>query len=252
MSPRNREVKQTKRQNPSLLNDVLEHRMLLYVLAAGATLAGASPAQAKVVFTPSNAILNLGYKNTSTLLQIDLNNDGTIDFVLTDFFGGTSEVVSSSKKLFVSGSEPSNKILASSRSGGYFAAALKRGTPIGSGGKFGLVEHMANRFKEFSGGGSGSGGNFLNVTNRFLGVRFMINGRPHYGWIGFRSVAYFEAKLAGWAYETEPNKAILAGAMGEQDTESDSATMHSAERTTLELLAAGNVAIDDWRRRVAN
>jgi len=42
----------------SLLDEVLERRMLLYVLAAGATLAGVPSAQAKVVFTPSSEDLS--------------------------------------------------------------------------------------------------------------------------------------------------------------------------------------------------
>jgi hypothetical protein len=76
----NRESRQAKRQRPSLLEEVLERRMLLYVLAAGATLAGASSAQAKAVFTRSDFVLSLPNGH----LAIDLNNDGTTDFILID------------------------------------------------------------------------------------------------------------------------------------------------------------------------
>ena len=82
MNTKNTQEKQAKRLRPSLLDEVLERRMLLYVLAAGATLAGASgAAQSRVVFTPSNVVLSTGS------LQIDLNNDGTTDFIL-DYGGG--------------------------------------------------------------------------------------------------------------------------------------------------------------------
>ena len=47
MSGRNRGKEQSKRQGVSLLDEVLERRMLLYVLAAGATLAGARPPKRK-------------------------------------------------------------------------------------------------------------------------------------------------------------------------------------------------------------
>jgi hypothetical protein len=259
MSPRNQERKQAKRQNPSVLNEVLEHRMLLYVLAAGATLAGASAAQGRVVYTPSKAILTVGDRHIGrSSLQIDLNNDGTIGFVLTEFYHETGLGYYSSLK--ANAGQPLNGIVKSSQvSRERFAAALKRGTPIGSGAKFGSKELMAFRNSE-STLGTYSAGNFLNITSRYLGVKFVINGEVHYGWIGFRSVTVggfhdhgeLTAKVAGWAYETEPNKPIVAGAMGEQDSESNSAALRSAEPTSLELLAAGNVAIDDWRRRIAN
>ena len=79
MNTKTRQEKKAKRQRPSLLDEVLERRMLLYVLAAGATLAGASgAAQAKVIFTPSNAQVSPRHP-----LDIDLNNDGTTDFVIS-------------------------------------------------------------------------------------------------------------------------------------------------------------------------
>src|ERR1700683_475196 len=80
MNARNAETKQAKRRLPNLLDEVLERRMLLYVLAAGATLAGASSAQAKAVFTRSDFVLTLENGH----LAIDLNNDGTTDFTLID------------------------------------------------------------------------------------------------------------------------------------------------------------------------
>ena len=89
MNTKTRESKKAKRQRPSLLDEVLERRMLLYVLAAGAVLAGASGmAQAKVVFTPSTAVLtnsDCWFHPAVSSLAIDLNNDGTIDFTLNDY-----------------------------------------------------------------------------------------------------------------------------------------------------------------------
>ena len=60
----------------------------------------------------------------------------------------------------------------------------------------------------------GTVGNWLNVTNRYLGFSFKINGKTHYGWArmnvqikGLRIVG----TLTGYAYETIPNKSIMAG-----------------------------------------
>ena len=82
MTAQNLKSRKARRQRPSLLDEVLERRMLLYVLAAGATLAGASgAAQAKVVFTPSNVVVS-----SNNHLDIDMNNDGTSDFVISAYF----------------------------------------------------------------------------------------------------------------------------------------------------------------------
>jgi len=256
MSTRIREGKQAKRQGPSLLDEVLERRMLLYVLAAGATLAGASATQAKVVVTSSTAVLTLG----GSPLQIDLNNDGMTDFSLYD--GGSFCTGSGSGKCFLKGgvrrppngstrsvtymtmrgAQSSNEMLQNQNYAG--PAALINGARIGSGlvfGKGGLMEvssHVQNAPRERG------GLSFSNVIQRYMGVRFLINGQVHYGWIGFRSVSHFTATLMGWAYETQPNTPIRTGI-------AISGLTRSVEPTSLELLAAGHVAIADRRRRIA-
>jgi opacity protein-like surface antigen len=242
MSPRNRQSKPGKRQNQSLLNEVLEQRMLLYMLAAGASLACASAAQARVVFTPSNAAVG---GNGS--LQIDLDNDGTFDFTLATFDDNFS--VGYVNNVYVTGSIRSNGVMQSRANG--FAAALKEQALIGARATFQNSALLAHRGSYRSGGGT-SLGNFTNTTCRFLGVRFLINGETHYGWIGFRSVGEGSANLLGWAYETRPNVHILAGYVGFlQECAFNSATQRTPEPTSLELLAAGNVAMTDRRRRRA-
>src|SRR5262249_1356268 len=88
-------------------------------------------------------------------------------------------------------------------------------------------------------------GEFWNVTNRYLGVRFRIDGQVHYGWIGFRSVTIdqdeFTAAFGGWAYETESGKTIVTGDRG-----TNSAVI---QPTALEILAAGHTGKDERRKR---
>jgi hypothetical protein len=258
MNPTNTNKKPAKRQGPSLLDEVLERRMLLYALAAGAALAGASgAAQAKVVFTPSKAVLVLDGKP----LEIDLNNDGVTDFILRDYYfyhfcsaystscgprqGGARRRARRPLGrgyyyyfLSVQGARKPNLVLTP----GYGrAAALTDGEKIG-GEKHFVRDGIMEYYRQFG----SSFGSFNNVTSRYLGVRFVIKGEVHYGWIGFRSVKNFTAKLYGWAYETEPNTPIYAGLFGAQN---ESALRPSAEPTSLELLAAGHVAVADLRRR---
>jgi hypothetical protein len=241
MSPRNPQRKQGKRRGPRLLDEVLERRVWLYMLAAGATLAGASAAEAKVVFTPSSA--ECYSRNGYTTVEIDLNNDGTNDFALTCAYGQAGSNAFGSG-LSVAGATGSNVTL---ESAGVFPAGLKKGAPIGSSAKFGNYGLLAA--EECSMYGCVGKGNFNGVSGRILGVRFQINGEAHYGWIGFRYASAGGFTLLGWAYETQPNTHLLAGRYGRNDSELDSATLGAAEPTSLELLAAGHVAMADWRRR---
>jgi hypothetical protein len=270
MNTKIRESKKAKRQRPSLLDEVLERRMLLYVLAAGAALAGVSgAAQVKVVFTPSNATVN-----SSEKLEIDLNNDGVTDFVLgvrEDNFGHAQNQFargalppgcSGGASMYAEGANPSNGLEEGPNNG--YLAALINGRKIGRGVIFKGSGLMAANFYTQS-CRTFRRGSFADTTQRFLGARFVINGQVHFGWIGFRSVTVGtfgpNATLCGWAYETVPNKPIIAGS-GEGAVFPPSSEMHSvgpenahavraAEPTSLELLAAGHVALADWRRRNA-
>ncbi len=160
--------------------------------------------------------------------------------------------------LNVKGSAGSDGIVGLNNNYGRFGAALRKGARIGSTANFsdkGLMQ-LCNfaELPKFA-PSNYSFGSFLDITNRYLGVRFQINGETHYGWIGFRSTSEGNAQLAGWAYETAPNQPIQAGRKGEivsdSDFASDPGTLGSTEPTSLELLAAGNVAMADWRRRKA-
>jgi hypothetical protein len=260
MNPTNTKDEREKRRKPSLLDEVLERRVWMYAVAAGATLAATSAcapsAQAKVVFTPSRAVLTCS-PNTNTL-QIDLNNDGVTDFILSDwsfsiFHSGTARrrprrLLGTSTAVYYNltarGAKSSNVILKHGSSG--FPAALTEGAKIGSSATF--LTYGALELRDKHNYSSGYAGNFYNVTGRFLGVRFVIKGEVHYGWIGFRSVKNFTAKLYGWAYETKPNTPIYAGFAGALGA---SALLPSAEPTSLELLARGYDSVADWRRRRA-
>jgi hypothetical protein len=84
-------------------------------------------------------------------------------------------------------------------------------------------------------------GPWTNVANRFLGLRFKIRGKIHYGWARLTVVDQgfkLTGTLTGYAYETIPNKAIVAG--NTRQTE-------GTESLTLGHLAGGASAVSDWR-----
>jgi hypothetical protein len=124
--------------------------------------------------------------------------------------------------------------------------AFQKGAKIGKSAQFTDLVGLA--------GGFGSGyGQFANTADRYLGVRFRLHGDFYYGWIGFRKVVAggpsrgVRAKIQGWAYETEPNKPIIAGDKGPEDSDN----VGTLEPTSLQLLAMGHTGIADRRRRIA-
>jgi hypothetical protein len=65
-----------------------------------------------------------------------------------------------------------------------------------------------------SASGFTSGGQWYNVKHHYLGLRFRIKGELHYGWARLSVIDKYPryyAVLTGYAYETIPNKAIIAG-----------------------------------------
>jgi hypothetical protein len=65
-----------------------------------------------------------------------------------------------------------------------------------------------------SGAGTTSGGPWKNVRKRYLGLKFLIKGKTHYGWARLNvtiSGDVINATLTGYAYETVAVKAIITG-----------------------------------------
>jgi hypothetical protein len=105
-------------------------------------------------------------------------------------------------------------------------------------------------------------GNWINVKNRYLGLSFTIHGEGHYGWARF-SVQVAKrpfkliATLTGYAYETIPGKAIIAGAtQGPDDTDKSmeqpnpaALTAPTPEPAMLGVLAMGAPGLSIWRRK---
>jgi len=101
----------------------------------------------------------------------------------------------------------------------------------------------------------GNGGKGL--KDRYLGLKFYIKGEVHFGWARVTvttSGKTFTATLTGYAYETIPNKSIIAGkTKGPDDVSAEKlspATSVAPTRTpaTLGMLAMGSPGLSIWRR----
>jgi hypothetical protein len=262
------------------LSDSSLHRLNVYALAAGAAgvgiLALAPSAEAEIVYTPAHIeILRNGR------IFLDVNHDGTKDFEIAERsgcttggaprrqvgangeqFGGfcTSEVY-----VYVPFYQIPGNFAVGQRLFPFHAYALKSGTEINGAQPWGgEALNFRSRASNTLGICTGS---WVNVRNRYLGLRFVVDGQTHFGWarlnVNCQPKGNVVALLTGYAYETLPNTPILAGqTQSGVDTpggdskegrpEASDAFMtdpESVQPPYLGLLALGAPALPVWRRK---
>jgi len=242
----------------------LDKTLVAYTNAATAASVGilalTCPAEAKIVFTHVDKQLPL-----NKTFFLDLNHDGISDFGFNNTRATTS-LGGGWGVLTIFPTKSANKIWGDKTNNGFirYASALSAGTKVGPKGKFTpgnkLMAHSssdAGRPRQSSRSCEGPWGN---VTDRYLGLKFIIKGKTHYGWARLNvscSNLTVTATLTGYAYETLPNKPIIAGkTKGPDDGSADQPdaaafVAPSPERTTLGLLALGAPGLSIWRRKVS-
>jgi hypothetical protein len=243
---------------PSKLSESLQRKLNAYALAASAAgvgmLALVQPAEARIIYTKTHKVIGLHGLHT---YSFDLNHDGINDFTIAwRKLSQTYRVL-----LEVGGIASGSKQVL----GAGYAQAVPAGSSIGPKRRFWsgflMIEGKGSKKSDYT---SFSGGwvNSHQVENGYLGLRFFIKGKLHYGWarctVRTRSTGV-TAIVHGFAYETIPNKPIIAGKThGEDDIErTASASLTSPTPTPtptpkpamLGLLAMGTPALSIWRRR---
>jgi hypothetical protein len=236
---------------PFKISDSLHQRINMYALAASAAgvslLALARPAEAKIVYTKTHRVIG-----SNGIYSLDLNHDGTVDFLIQEWTSVFSTL--GRNALLVQeglGNAVAGSIVKHGSQSFHFASALKVGAQIGSrerfidGGYHG--EGMASVFRSDSGGGTS--GRWVDRNNRYLGLRFKVDGKTHYGWARMSvNVQGFDitGTLTGYAYETVPNKEIIAGKTEEgTDGAADRTgpTSYDSRTPSLGRLARGSQGI---------
>jgi hypothetical protein len=250
-------------RTPSNLSESLHHRLNAYALAAsaagvnvlaltppaayllavGATVAGlfafSEPTEAKIVYTPArrNVICHAtsggGCHGT---VNLNLNNNQRPDFKLYCSSGAGFEIA-----LWARPVDSVNRVWTSPAYSND-AAALRKGAVIKSAKNFLKAGElfMVGSTPDFP-----SGGPWKHVHNRYLGLKFLIEGKVHYGWARLSTPKqlnkhYPFATLTGYAYETIPNKPIIAGKTHGPD-------VVTVQDPSLGHLARGASAIPAWR-----
>jgi len=224
------------------LSPELEKRLSAYTSAALAAsvslMAIAKSAEAKIVYTPADVPIPV---NGGPVL-VDLNHDGVTDFIFSNLFHApSSDGFPSFGTLLVSASgNMRNQVWgrgrASSHGRARFVSALHAGFSVGANKshfqksptalmarlivEYRPLARQASTCSNWSAGCSSSTqGQWMYTKHRYLGLKFTIKGEIHYGWARVevkRTAVHMysnsiTAKLTGYAYETVPNKPIIAG-----------------------------------------
>jgi hypothetical protein len=236
----------------------LEKNLQAYAVAATAAGIGvalaAPPASAKIVYTPSNIIIT----QNGGLIPLDLNHDGKPDFEFSNYSYFTHGLGRAFLK--VDPALASNEIWGVMSKDHLCAAALIRGKEVGPTGKFQKDPADGLYLADIGLGTTGSTafGPWRNVETAYLGLKFTINGKTHFGWarVEFTTQGYFEsARIAGYAYETIADKPIETGKMkgpemiGLTTRPAQIEAVSTPAPACLGLLARGADTLEIWRRK---
>jgi hypothetical protein len=231
----------------SKLSKSITHQLNAYALAASTTgvslLALTQAAEAKIVYTKTHVVIG-----TNHIYDLDLNHDGIADFKINNHSFFTDTIVAT---LSAIPAQANNAVVGAQPHTGfqYYAYALTRGVTVGP------KQPFRGAWMAWT-DGANQGGQWANIRSRYLGLKFRIKGKIHYGWARLNVTvgnSKITATLTGYAYETIASKPIVAGqTMGPEDAvveESNAApTMPTRKPATLGLLATGAPGLSIWRR----
>jgi len=197
----------------------LSEKLKRYSLLTAGTLASAAAADAQVVYTDVNPDYT-GYGSYyGDVFSIDLNNDGITDFTIIamSYSGGDSNIYWSSNSVVAEPQYGNSVAVLSS-----LPEAIDSGIAIGTNLVWGNDNEQMLRFRYrwqdrsyWSSTGVTSFGNFLNQSEKFLGVRFSFGGEQYYGWIRLSvSSGAYDFTIYDFAYDASANTPITAGDIG--------------------------------------
>jgi hypothetical protein len=252
-------------KNGKIFNGVMDRRMAAYAAAAMAAgvgaLALAQPAEGEVVITRKKIPIPVSnyYFPPPKPVYISLNNNGINDFSFSLYSFAYHQTTNILTVRPLEGGALQGKdgagVNGFSR---FYASELKRGAKIGPSAQFSsngfgaAVEREIKWVNSSSVSFSRQYGNWGgNPSNTYLGVKFLISGETHYGWVrltvatGAHEMA---ATITAYAYETEANKRILAGTPENGEA---AVVIDENQKPSLGALAAGADGLPRWRNGAA-
>jgi hypothetical protein len=255
-------VVRTKHRSTVRLGGHLEKHLVAYAAAAAGAglLTAALPAEAEIIYTPSNTPMAIAQRNQGIVLTpLDLNNDGVPDFSFAmsstlRFFSSTIVATTTHVKflLKVVPGQPGNEAVQGQQAA--TASAVPAGVKIGPLEKFAPGDlYMAIKSCGISRCTRNSG-TWQKVEYAYVGLKFLIDGQVHYGWarvkfpypglIGYGEPNYYPS-IYGYAYESTPNQPIVTG----QTSGTAPQTTSASTPASLGMLAVGASGVNLWRGR---
>lgn len=251
------------------ISGAADHRMRMYSLAAAAAsvsaLALAQPAEAEIIITNKTIPIHAG-----TPVMLDLDGNGVSDFKFS--LNTYTYKIFDYNKLYVN-ALAGGKVIGKVGKEVPYASALLRGAKIGPSGPFdpsadivtiedsvlctqNCGKHGGYSFDQ-SLYGKWAGGQ----PNRFIGVKFLIKGATHYGWVrltvtvkskgtGSGPKGSFSGTITEYGYESVANKTCSAGLPGanEEAKENENSQNESVKSgASLGMLALGSEGLAQWR-----
>lgn len=194
----------------------LQSRISKYTAVAGAVVSAAG-AQAQVVYTDVNPDYShdAPQDNGYAIYPLDLNNDQTVDFVIA-----SRDTVTANAHVRFTLAAPygAGNAVAGENPGGYdYALALDINSMVDSTLNWIAATNTmaynvdsANPYNE----------NWNGVTDKYLGLKFVVGANTHYGWARLDSYAIGDSIVVkDYAFEATPNVGIMTGNMGASLTE---------------------------------
>jgi len=197
-------------RTPLKVSESLHQRLNSYALAASAAgvgmLALAQPAEARIEYTKASVEIQ---PRSRFFLELNHNR-------------GDFKFVNHVTHTYYTGNpfRDNLKIAPQGHNGVWsHAAVLASGVQVGSKGPFQRSSQLMVRFYNYCTRASHSChtstiGSWQNISRGYLGLKFFIQGKAHYGWARLNVTVTDKgiyALLTGYAYETVPNKPIITG-----------------------------------------
>jgi hypothetical protein len=216
--------------------ELLSGQLLSYSVAAGALLAIGNQTDAQVTVTEVDSLLNPA-ADENEIYELDLNNDGTIDFnitaVATAFYNWGSIVPAPNAQLATSVvlatcSQIDYNIAVQFEEGDVIDANLNFFSSTASMGYWGIYGCTVGPWHLESEG------------DKFMGVRITLDGGAsyNYGWVRLEcDTSYANIRVVDYGFEATPDKEILAGATSSVSVEellnAGSAHVYSADNRII-------------------
>ncbi len=211
----------------------LKGKLKSYSVLAGSVLAMGNVADAQIIYSD---IPDTTFDASESGLTFDLNNDSITDFTIFLFKSESGAYINNQVLGFAS--NVNNEIAATLGSSYAYPVVISQDDKIGPDlgwQPYGSIFWKFARFYTYGAGTPLEYGNWLGVSDQFVGLRMGVDGQNYYGWLRM-SVDSMAGTLTikDYAYQSIPDSAIAAG-----DTGSMMIGIPNLEANDLKVIAYG-------------